>query len=197
MLKLNIVIKREFLQKFFSLLQQGFVVTTEAGCSIEDFLCKQIGIGRGYLQDRIQTLFLDGMPVDDVSQAYLRNNATLALSGAMPGLVGATFRRGGALASMRNTISYGSVQPAKEEGAARVNIKLFNLILKELGTTFLENGVLIGCDKLQAFLSQNADDLKTACVSVVLNDQKLNVAALAQTNWDNPELFLKVTAKAS
>jgi len=91
-MKLCIVITDELLPRFFKLLEQGFFVTTTTGCSIKDLLCKQLSIDEEYLDKRIQTLFLDGKPVDKVEKAYLHNEATLALSGAMPGLVGATLR---------------------------------------------------------------------------------------------------------
>ena len=64
--------------------------------------------------------------------------AWLALSAAMPGLVGATLRRGGTYAAMRAAITR-----AAERGAAAareeplVRVKLFNLLIDELGPLLL------------------------------------------------------------
>ena len=77
MTKLSLEISRESLPRFFYLLQQGFVVTTETGRSIKDLLCQQMGIDENYLKDRIQTLFLNGMPVDDFEKAFIQDNVTL------------------------------------------------------------------------------------------------------------------------
>lgn len=196
-MKIHIVITTELLPRFYKLLEQGFIVTTQAGCSIKNLLCKQLGIDEAYLDKRIQTLFLDGKPVDKVEKAYLHNDATLALSGAMPGLVGATLRKGGTFAAMRNTISYNDEASANANGEARVTLKLFNMVLKELGPVFLKSGIWIHSHNFSDFISHNLEDLKPACDSVDLNDQKMDVAALAEMNWDDTELFLKVTTEAS
>jgi hypothetical protein len=196
-MKLRMVITTELLPRFFNLLEQGFIVKTQAGCSIKDLLCEQLGIEKEYLDKRIQTLFLDGKPVADVEQAYLQNDSTLALSAAMPGLVGATFRKGGTYAAMRNTISYSVETARKGRGEARVKLKLFNMVLKELGPVFLESGIWIHSHNFSDFISHNLEDLKPACDSVDLNDQKMDVAALAEMNWDDTELFLKVTTEVS
>ncbi len=194
-MKLSIVIRSELLPRFFYLLQQGFVVTAETGCSIKDLLCVQMGIDENYLNNRIQTLFLNGMPVDDAAKAFIQDNATLALSGAMPGLVGATLRSGGVLAAMRNTISYSGGQSPVEHRQTRVKIKLFNLILKELGPLFLANGLLIPSEKFQDFLSCNLADVKTACSSVRLNDREIKVDEFKDMDCKDPEIFLQVRSK--
>ena len=192
MITLRLDIRSELLPRFFYLLQQGFVVMTQTGCSIKDFLCGQMDIGENYLKNRIQTLFLNGMPVDDVEKAYIDNNATLALSGAMPGLVGAVLRSGGSLAAMRNVISYSGGTVTTEKGETRIKIKLFNLILKELGPLFLANGALIPTEKFQDFLSHNLTDLKHACSSIQLDDRQINIAELESITWTDPEIFLQV-----
>ena len=196
-MKIYIVITTELLPRFLKLLEQGFIVTTQAGSSIKNLLCKQLGIDEAYLDKRIQTLFLDGKPVDKVEKAYLHNDATLALSGAMPGLVGATLRKGGTFAALRDTISYIDETSVETNGEARVTLKLFNMVLKELGPVFLKSGIWIDSHNFSDFISHNLEDLKPACESVDLNDQKTDVAALAEMNWDDAELFLKVTTEAS
>lgn len=189
------VITSELLPRFFKLLEQGFLVTTQAGCSIKDLLCEQLGIEEEYLDKRIQTLFLNGKAVDNVEKAYLQNDATLALSAAMPGLVGATLRKGGTYAAMRNTISYASKTSSKGRGEARAKLKLFNMVLKELGPIFLENGVWIRKDKFNEFLSRYLKDIKAACSSVNMDDQKIDVNQLAEIDCKDSEVYLKVIAE--
>jgi hypothetical protein len=194
-MKIYMVITSELLPRFFKLLEQGFLVTTQAGCSIKDLLCEQLGIEEEYLDKRIQTLFLNGKAVDDVKRAYLHNDATLALSAAMPGLVGATLRKGGTYAAMRNTISYASKTSSKDRGEARAKLKLFNMVLKELGPIFLENGVWIRKDKFNEFLSRYLKDIKAGCSSVNMNDQKIDVNQLAEIDCKDSEVYLKVIAE--
>ncbi len=90
---------------FFQFLQGGFFLGASVGCSIHELLCEQLGLGEEYVLQRITTLFLDGKPVDDIDSAVVRDGATLSLSAAMPGLVGAAMRRGGAFASLRSSIT--------------------------------------------------------------------------------------------
>lgn len=131
------------LPAFRTLFQQGVGVTIQAGTSLEDLLCCQWQIDRDYVMNRISTLFLDGKPVDDLPAAVVRDGATLALSGAMPGLIGATMRRGGVLASFRSGITYCPTSDASHSGSGRVTLKLFNLLIDELGPGFLARGIWI------------------------------------------------------
>jgi len=91
---------------FFQLMQRGFMVKIRVGCSIKSLLCNQLGLSQEYLEERIQTILLDGRPVDDVESAIVKQESTLALSAALPGLVGATLRKGGYYAPLRSHISH-------------------------------------------------------------------------------------------
>ena len=67
--------------------------------------------------------------VDDVNTALLQDGCTVALSAAMPGLVGATFRTGGLLAAFRSDITHQEEGvPTETHGVGMVKIKLFNLL---------------------------------------------------------------------
>ncbi len=48
----------------------------------------------------------------------------------------------------------------------------------------------------QNFVSLNADDLKAACISIHLNDEKTAVGRLFEMNGDNSEILLQVTSEA-
>jgi hypothetical protein len=194
-MKINIVTTKALLPRFLKLLEQGFFVKTQAGCSIKDLLCEQLQIEEEYLDKRIQTLFLNGKAVDDVERAYLQDDATLALSAAMPGLVGATFRKGGNLAPMRNSISYDAGISIKGEGEARAKLKLFNMVLKELGPIFLANGVWIQNDKFNEFLDRYLKDVKAACSLFQLDGENVDIAKLENLNLKNSKVFLQVTSE--
>ena len=79
--------------KFVGLLNAGFMINVRVGESVRTLLCDRIGLDQSYFDERIQTLFLNSKPVDDPATAVVKDNAILALSAAMPGLVGATFRK--------------------------------------------------------------------------------------------------------
>lgn len=136
---------------FSGLLQRGVFCPLAARCSVLDFLTGQVGIDQAYVRDRIATVFLDGSVLDDLAAASLRPGSTLTLSAAMPGLVGASLRKGGFYSAMRSEISWKVDANAPEQGAAppdTIRLKLFNTVLREIGPTVLRRGVLI--DRLEA-----------------------------------------------
>src|SRR5208283_5655020 len=101
--RLDLTIDHSLVPRFFLLLQQGVMLWTRVGCSVQVFLSEEIGAGQDTI-DKIQSIFLDGRPVDDLDAAMIKDGAVLALSAAMPGLAGATLRRGGTYSSFRNAI---------------------------------------------------------------------------------------------
>lgn len=130
---------------FLPLFQEGVGVMIVAGVSLQDLMCRQWCLNPDYVRNRISTLFLNGRPVDDTDAALIRDGDILALSGAMPGLIGATMRRGGVLAPFRSGITH---QADLECGAAgerpgRITLKLFNLLIPEIGPHFLARGVMV------------------------------------------------------
>jgi hypothetical protein len=190
-------VKANLISRFLKLLERGFRLKIEASLSIRELLCHHLGISEEYVDNRIQTIFLDGRPVDNVDTAWVENGSRLALSAAMPGLVGATFRKGGFYASLRNTISYTKTENSIFKGAGEIILKLFNMVAKELGPELLEKGIRIEGNAFQNFVLRNSEDLKTACISIHLNDEKTDVAGLLKTKWETEQVFLQVTSEKS
>lgn len=181
---------------FLKLLERGFAVNIEASLSIRELLCRQLGISEEYVDNRIQTIFLDGRPVDNIDTAWVEDGSRLALSAAMPGLVGATFRKGGFYASLRDTISYTKTENSILKGAGEIMLKLFNMVAKELGPDFLAKGIRIEGSALQNFVLRNSEGLKVPTTSIHFNDEKTDVAGLLEMNWDNTAIVLRVTPQA-
>lgn len=146
---------------FENLLQAGFFLPLTRATNLLGFLLDDLAIPGDYVQDRLQTVFVGGRPVDDFTTARVTPGARLALCAAMPGLVGATMRRSGVLAGFRQTISlpgqdspgYDSQEETQDEPAGLVFVKLFNLVARELAGHFLTRGVLVPADKLAEHLA--------------------------------------------
>jgi len=100
------------------------MVNIQTGCSVKELICNQLGIAEDYLEKRIQTIFLNAKAVDDLDSTIVSDDSTLALSGAMPGLVGVTMRRGGFYASLRNQISHDKNLSVSHRGDGQIRIKL-------------------------------------------------------------------------
>ena len=134
---------RKTLPVFSQLLGQGFLIGIRTGCSVKELLRDQLGFEESYIENRIQTLFLNYRAVDDMDTAMVHHGATLALSAAMPGLVGATFRKNGAYSVMRSQISHEDGASSTGSHNGEITLRLFNLIAKEEGPRFLKKGILI------------------------------------------------------
>src|SRR5512137_27882 len=91
--RLDITVPADRLAYFFPLLQKGFELKVCLGTPIGVLLRDGLGLTDEYIETRIQTVFLDGKPVDDINGALIRDGSTLALAPAMPGLMGAMLRR--------------------------------------------------------------------------------------------------------
>jgi hypothetical protein len=141
-----------------------------------------MGLSRDTIE-KIQSIFLDGSPVDDLDSATIRDGSSLALSAAMPGLVGATMRRGGAYSSFRSTITHRETGGQCVSGEGFVQVKLFNLLMTELGPTLLENGVFVRSSDLAEFLSGQSQDFWQRCKNILLNGKSSEPGSLKDYAW--------------
>lgn len=173
MIRLSLSADDICLSRFYPLLEKGVVLSVRIGCTLRDFLCGQLGLSDDYVDNRIQTLFLNARPVDDVDRAVVQDGATLALSAAMPGLVGATMRKGGRYAALRREIS----QPAEAcgicEAPGRVTLKLFNMVAKEVGGRLLAAGVEVDGSDLGWIAERCSVELKRGIRAMRMNDREI------------------------
>lgn len=196
--KLSFVLRQNKISVFFPLLQQGFQVTATVGCDIQNLLCDQFGMLPDYLSDRINTIFLNGSPVDEVTSTLVEDGATLALSASMPGLVGATFRKSGCLAAFRGSITYQNeedAQAACRDGS--ITLKLFNLLVSEIGPSFLERGIWVDGSDLYECLQPHLTDIETIFVTIMEDNKEIDPQQIADMRWNTPgkRLFLQATCE--
>ena len=191
---LAFVLKPDHLALFFPLLQQGVRVEAQVGCDIQSLLCDQFKLAPDYLADRITTIFLNGKPVDDVASALVTDGATLALSAAMPGLVGATLRKAGCLASFRNTISHRNEEAPAACADGYITLKLFNMLLQEMGPQYLAHGVWIHGRELQACLTGYPHDLEAVVVRLEQDGRVLDPAKLNRLQAIAPDEEVRLQA---
>jgi hypothetical protein len=189
---LSLFVKSKLIPFFFQLLGQGFLVNVPANCSIRDLIIDCLGIPNDYLEERIQTLFLNGSVVDDLNSCNIKEGSTLALSGAMPGLAGAVLRRGGFYASFRRTITHNDSPSRIDKDNHWIVLKLFNMIVKELGPGFLEKGIWMEGEKLQKFLTRHSEELRMHGTSGDMNGEAVDIINLLRVNWETYLVFLRV-----
>lgn len=144
-------VKREELFILFPVFQKGVRMKIPNGCSLKSLLHDVWKIPSDTIENKIATIFLDGKPVDDIESATIKDGSVLALSSAMPGLVGAAMRRGGYFSTLRDSITFrgdGNIQISKE---GLITVKLFNLLIKELGPVLLRIGFEVDAGELKGF----------------------------------------------
>jgi hypothetical protein len=175
-------VEGECLVSFFNLLQRGFQLRTEVGVSVRTALTRGIGLDEALL-DKIQTVFLDGKAVDDFESSVIRDGSVLALSAAMPGLVGATLRRGSFYAAMRSNITSTAVCDTAGPKEGKVTMKLFNLMIKELGPFLLERGILVEKDVLQGFVAEQPREFWMSCEEARIDGRQVECESLRKMTW--------------
>lgn len=176
---------------FCHILQGGFKISAQVGVSIKNLLCEQLKLDPSYVESRISTIFLDGKPVDNMEVAKLKDGSTLALSAAMPGLVGATMRRGGHYSSLRRSIAYQQNDQQMQNKEGMITLKLFNVVADELGPEFLAHGVSLEEKQLKIFLESRESAFWEACRAAVLDGKKLNPKDLKSKEWLRTSNFIE------
>lgn len=181
LIRLTLTLPSSLIGEFFPILQQGFLVTAHVGCTLQRLLCRQWEISPEYVATRITTIFLDSKATDNVETAIVRDGATIALSGAMPGLVGATMRRGGHLAAMRGAMTHQESAADATDRIGTVRVKLFNLLLTELGPQFLKRGILMGCGDVISFFQERDETFWESCDGGSINGTPMGPGLLRTT----------------
>jgi hypothetical protein len=192
MIRLDLHVDASIIPLFSSLLEKGVVLSANTGCSLREFLCGQLGISDDYLDQRVQTLFLDARPVDDVDAAMVRDGAVLALSAAMPGLLGATMRKGGRYAAFRKDISQQTDACGICEASGRVTVKLFNMVAREIGGRLLEAGVAVDGRDLKRIADRFPEELKKSIQKARMDDRDIAADMELFSSLSQHRVFLSV-----
>lgn len=160
---------RDILPLFRQELQKGVYITSSEGKTVHSFLTENCGISDRYISEKIKTVFIDGGPVDDIYNTIIKEGGVCALSGAMPGIVGAMMRIGSPYASMRESIT---VKPAAITDSGKeiiYGMKLFNTILIDLALHFLKRGILVEDKRIYELFSRHREKLDVNVKELFLN----------------------------
>jgi hypothetical protein len=148
----------EQISRLCTLMHNRCYIKVECGKTMRDLLCNQLQIPFEYVKDDIKVIFLEASPVDNIETAIIKDGATLALSAAMPGLVGAAMRRDGELNWLRSGITYHEEETALKVEQGLIKLKLFNKVMADLGESFLRRGVFLSSKYLSEFLTRFTPD---------------------------------------
>jgi hypothetical protein len=194
---LFLIVEPKLFEKFLQLLQKGVKVTARIGSTVRSFLCEDLGVSPEYVEKRIQTLFLNGKAIDNPDTALLKEDSTLALSAAMPGLLGATLRKGSYYARMRNEISYQEQSKGIAVHEGFVLLKLFNLLPAEIGPAVLARGIWLKGEDLNQFLKELPHELIGECKEASVDGQGVNLKGFVEKSSRYELVLLKVKSTSS
>ena len=187
-----VLLQTDQVSVFLPFLTKGFGMTYGEATTVHDFLAGELELEDQYIENRIQTIFLNGKAVDNIKTAGLSDGDTLALSAAMPGLVGATFRRGGRYAAMRQSVSHTTSFSSLPDETKTIILKLFNLIAKEIGPGLLARGIHIQGSDLVPFLINQPENFWQGC-NVVVDGRSAAKESLLDSRLENNAILLRVT----
>ncbi len=155
----QLAVSAETLPLFTTVLQSGIEIKYRAGISIALFLNDLPGFTADYVGDVVQTIFLNGTAVDDLTTLLEGETPILALSAAMPGLAGAIFRKNSFHSALRTTVTSGN-KTINRQITTTVTLKLFNTIARERGIELLKRGVSIKSGHLLDFFKNRSGIIK-------------------------------------
>ncbi len=175
----------------------GVGIKTFAGTPLTALLCDQLGIAMSYIEERVQTVFINYRAVDRLDAIIIQPSMIIALSAAMPGLAGATLRKGGMLAGFREGISHDpkSSTPVDGEEETIITLKLFNQVAEDLTPHLLEVGIWVQGRILQEALLHSELVAEIEEDSIQWNAKHLTIAQFKEILWPADWILLQVTSR--
>jgi|GEM_PF-1737487 hypothetical protein len=136
------IVGGDALGAFFPWFQSGIWILVPSGTIVAKLLAEMWGLSPEKIDRDVGTVFLNGIPVDSLDATDVSDGDVLALSGPMPGLAGAILRKNSPLAGLRHSARAVSSGAATVEPALhRVQVKLFNRLIDDLGPVLLKSGI--------------------------------------------------------
>ncbi|MFP4572794.1 MAG: hypothetical protein ACLFNW_07470 [Desulfobacterales bacterium] len=163
------------------LVSRGIKFEAAAGMPVKNFLKQVLPASDDYLENKIQTIFMDGRAVDDTEQTQINTPCTIALSAAMPGVFGAAFRKKGIYSGMRAGYTQRpdtDKKNFKEKTTVPVTLKCFNQVAEDIGDALLGRGVNMDIKEFEKFWKLQQEVLEKNYVQLYLNNSRVNASGV-------------------
>lgn len=161
----------------------GIRFEAPAGTRVSDFLQQALCTDADYIENRIQTLFMDGRAVDDPESEEIHSPCTLAVSAAMPGVFGAAFRKQGTYSGLRrhcSQIRQNQENRVKQGRLVAVTVKCFNQVAADLGDELLEAGVVMDLRDFLDFWARQGSILEKDNAAVSVNTTRIHAGEVTE-----------------
>jgi hypothetical protein len=150
--------------------------------------------------------------VDDDRKVMAADGSVIALSAAMPGLVGAAFRKNSPVAGMR-TIDFppptdkpeaefvtesragSAAEPSPGSETITITLKFFNRVNADLGPVFLQRGIRVSGETVHDVFQQYRDRLETFYTKARINERPATFPAIDDlvAGIGKEDIFITVT----
>ncbi len=128
------------------LFQSGVGISATVGLPAEKFLRQELGLNEAQLAG-LDSVVLDGQPVDDPAAAVVTDGARLALAAGLPGIAGLALRSDSPLKALRARLGQSRTETAAPR-PGRITLCLYSLAQGRLAGHFLRRGLWAGPDQL-------------------------------------------------
>ncbi|MBS3755446.1 MAG: hypothetical protein KGY56_07070 [Desulfobacterales bacterium] len=162
-------------------LARGIRYQAPAGIPVNEFLTQHLRLDADFIQNRIQTIFMEGQAVDRPEETRIIKPCSLGLSAAMPGLFGAAFRKEGQYRAMRRSYNAGRSGPDNSESGSTVpvTVKCFNQVAEAIGNDLLGRGVCMDAGDFLQFWNSQRSLLEPGCLGVWMDGAQIDPGQVA------------------
>lgn len=152
------------------LFQSGVEIQATVGLPVAEFLRRELELSEKRLAE-LDSVVLNGQPVDDPASAVVGDGARLALAAGLPGIAGLALRSDSPLKALRARLGENRTETAAPQ-PGRVTLCLYSLAQGRLAGHFLRRGLWVTPDQLRRYGRFALND------SVCLDGRTLPVAEL-------------------
>lgn len=131
------------------IMQSGAVIKCTVGIRLDLMLRREFGLSDEQIAP-VDSIILDGMPVDEPENTVVPGFSRLALASGLPGIAGLSMKKGSAVRGLRSGITYSRTideMPVPGE----ITLSLYSLTLPQLAGHFLARGVWIDPEQLKRY----------------------------------------------
>lgn len=189
--RLELLIPAATTKKYTTLLQNGILVERNVPTPVGELLASLPGFTMQYIRERIETIFLNGLPVDDLETIITGPSPVLAISAVMPGLAGAIFRKNSFHAALRTSTSDSLADRSQSTEKIIIRLKFFNIIATEKGATILHNGCLMRSESVLKFINYRRN-LFSHLLSLRYDDKPISLDDLGSLLLTSKTVFLRI-----
>jgi uncharacterized protein (DUF2164 family) len=97
---------------------------------------------------------------------------------------------------MRSQLSHAEGKFSSQAQSAKITLKIMNIVAKELGPVFLQQGIWLKSQTLREFIERRMDEFKAGCMVCELDRKPIEFTSLTGIDWRDDMVLLQVYSEA-